>query len=134
MKRSILLVLGLVLVLVGCGNAEPKVELETREIGGKIWQVEIADTPAERAQGLMNRETLPEGHGMLFVFDTPGRHGFWMKNTLIPLDIVWLDEDMQVLEAKFAVPCPAEAEQCPQYVPQQDAKYVLEVNGGEFYR
>lgn len=70
--------------------SETTVELRNGESVVR-FNVEIADTGAERAQGLMNREKLAKSSGMLFVYDTPRRAGFWMKNTLIPLDMIFAD-------------------------------------------
>jgi len=73
----------------------PRVVLES---GGKIHrvQVEIADTDAKRERGLMFRKELPEGRGMLFLFDEEGEHSFWMKDTLIPLDLIFVDSSGKV--------------------------------------
>ncbi len=95
---------------------------------GSCVTVEVADTPAERRTGLMHRNSLPEDAGMLFVFDSPGRHGMWMKNTLTPLDMIWLDEEFTVVHIEEAVPCTLDP--CPVYAPAADALYVLEVNRG----
>ena len=74
----------------------------------------------------MHRESLDEKSGMLFVFPEDGRYGFWMKNTLIPLDIIWIDNDQRVVDIQTAQPCTAEP--CPSYTPSGDARYVLEIN------
>ena len=73
----------------------PRVILES---GGKSHrvQVEVADTDAKREQGLMFRKELPEGRGMLFLFHEEGEHAFWMKDTLIPLDLIFVDSSGRV--------------------------------------
>ena len=90
--------------------------------------VKISDDSSERQLGLMYVSFLEESKGMLFVFEKNGLHGFWMKNTLIPLDIIWISEDYDVVNVETAEPC--EEDPCPVYVPEKEARYVLEVNSG----
>jgi len=91
--------------------------------------VEMATTPEEWSRGLMNRENLDENRGMLFIFDQEGIYSFWMKNTLIPLDIIWLNQNKEVVFIeKNAQPCKKEI--CESINPGQKAKYVLEINKG----
>ncbi len=77
----------------------------------------------------MFREHLEPDEGMLFVFEEEGVHPFWMKNTLIPLDIIWIDNDRSVVFVSKNTP-PCEQEPCPTINPGKKAKYVLEVCGG----
>lgn len=98
---------------------------------GECVSLEIVDSPEERAVGLMNRTVLAPNWGMLFVFDQSGRHYFWMKNTLVALDMIWLDENQKIVGIRHALPC--EAEPCPVYAPEDpdaSAKFVVEVNSG----
>ena len=92
-------------------------------------RAELATTEPERERGLMLRTTLAELDGMLFVFETPGLHAFWMKDTLIPLDMLWLDANGKVVSIAESVP-PCKTAQCPTYPPRAAASYVLEVNAG----
>jgi uncharacterized protein len=89
--------LGVLLALALAGSpAAAECSAGTVELRGPDGQarfnVELADTAGERARGLMFRESMPSSAGMLFVYERPGRTSFWMKNTLMPLDIIFADE------------------------------------------
>lgn len=80
----------------------------------------------------MGRSELAQNVGMLFIFNETGYHSFWMKNTLIPLDMLRLDEKGKIVDIQSAVPCETpNQEHCPIYQPQQPAQYVLEINAGK---
>ena len=96
---------------------------------GAVYKLELARTPEEQQQGLMFRESLPPSSGMLFLFGEPGVHQFWMKNTMIPLDMIWLDADGKVLFVSADTP-PCKADPCPSYGPTTPAVNVLEIPGG----
>jgi uncharacterized membrane protein (UPF0127 family) len=96
---------------------------------GRPLQVEIARTSMERSRGLMFRTDLPEDRGMLFIFERPGKNQFWMKNTLIPLDILWMDDRKRIIHIAYQVP-PCQLDPCPMYGPSADSHYVLEVKAG----
>jgi hypothetical protein len=89
---------------------------------------EIADTDQARSIGLMNRESLADTEGMLFIFSSPGRYAFWMKNMRISIDIVWIDKDKRVVDIKSRVPPCGDA--CESMVPSNEALYVLELRSG----
>jgi len=88
--------------------------------------IEIADTDYERTRGLMNRHSLPENAGMLFIFERPEPRSFWMRNTYIPLDIIFADGNQKVVTIQRRTePLSYDAVQS-----KHDAKYVVEVNAG----
>jgi len=93
-------------------------------------EVEIARAKTEHARGLQFRSSLPRDQGMLFIFPDVKRHSFWMKDTFIPLDIIWIDESGQVVYMLENVPI-CQEEPCPVYTPSSRAKYVLEINAGQ---
>jgi uncharacterized protein len=96
---------------------------------GAVYKVEIARTPEEQTQGLMFRESLPDRTGMLFLFTDGAPHRFWMKNTMIPLDMIWMDGDGRVLFVSANTP-PCKADPCPNFGPDVPAASVLEIAGG----
>jgi uncharacterized protein len=97
--------------------------------GDDCFFVEIAKTNEERMRGLMFRESLEDDRGMFFIFDEENVYAFWMKDTLIPLDMIWINSEKEVVFIQEnAVPC--EEEQCKVYNPGVSALYVLEINGG----
>lgn len=91
--------------------------------------LELALSDEEKAQGLMFRDVLPADRGMLFVFPTDGIHPFWMKNTFIPLDIVWLSAAGAIVEVRADVP-PCRLDPCPSYANVHAARAVLELASG----
>lgn len=100
---------------------------------GFVVSVEPVADDELRAQGLMFRDHLDPGTGMLFFFPEDGVYSFWMKNTRIPLDMIWIDAAKKIVHMKNDVP-PCRIDNCPSYDPGVPARYVLEVAGGEAAR
>lgn len=114
------------------GEAEgPRVLIET-DAGEVEVAVEVADDDGERQVGLMNRESLPADAGMIFLFEADSSGGFWMKNTLIPLSIAFVDSGGTILRILDMEPC--EADPCEIYDPGVFYRSALEVNQGAFDR
>ncbi len=103
--------------------------------GGFTIYCEVADTPAKRSQGLMYRTRMAPDRGMLFTFpefQEPSRWTFWMKNTKMPLDILWLDRDGTIVHVERYVPiCTRTDNLCPRYRPKTAAVQVLELRAGQ---
>jgi uncharacterized membrane protein (UPF0127 family) len=106
--------------------AGPRVTLPS----GSTYALEVVRTPEEQAQGLMFRESLAEKTGMLFAFGNRAVHRFWMKNTMIPLDMIWMDADGKVIFVSADTP-PCKTDPCPSYGPDAPAASVLEIAGGK---
>mgnify|MGYP001806043358 CR=1 FL=1 len=95
----------------------------------KCFHYEIADSPETRQLWLMYRDSLPMQSWMLFVFTDSMAHSFWMKNTLIPLDIIRLDKNLSIQYISHETP-PCKQSDCPSYGTDRQSKYVLEINSG----
>jgi uncharacterized membrane protein (UPF0127 family) len=101
------------------------------ELDGHRFQIEIAADEASRERGLMFRESMPADHGMLFVFDDAQVRTFWMKNTHIPLDILYFDQNYKLISVQRRVPpCLNSGNNCPGYPSEGEARYALELNAG----
>lgn len=101
-------------------------EVPYAQIGNDYVSIEVMDSDKERQKGLMYREQLGADNGMLFIFETTRKLTFWMKNTLIPLDMIFISEDMKVINILTATPCTKDP--CTLYSSESPSKYVLEVN------
>lgn len=123
-RTPYLTLLGTIL-LAGCASADtPWVELK-----GQRFAVEIAATDESRARGLMFRDAMADDHGMLFVFESEQPLAFWMKNTKIPLDILYFDSQRKLVSISAGVP-PCTTQFCPSYPSAAPARYTLELNAG----
>lgn len=93
--------------------------------------LEVVDTPQARARGLGGRQELPDTHGMLFNFDSPDTHSIWMKDMLIDIDILWLNQDKEIIYLKDN----ASKDSYPEvYRPEIPASYVIELNDSAIER
>ena len=104
-------------------------------IGNTTWPVELAIKPEDRSQGLSGREELAEGAGMLFIFEGDQHLAFWMPDMNFPLDMVWIDSNCQVVDATLNAPVPEPGQSLadlPHFSPSSPARFVLEINAGEF--
>jgi uncharacterized membrane protein (UPF0127 family) len=131
------LILLAALFLGGCAS-EPELAANERRVvlpGGQPVIAEVVSTPAGMAQGMMYRDSLPPGRGMLFLHDRRGRYPYWMFNCKIALDIIWMDSARRVVEISAATPpCEKPAAECPNYGGHEDAQFVLELASGEAAR
>ena len=102
------------------------------ELKGKLYQLEIADTVHRKSTGLMYRQHLQQNQGMLFVYQRPGPYKIWMKNTIIPLTVLWLDGQARVIDKKLLTPCAKDP--CPSYGPPRLSHYIIELKDSEYER
>ncbi|HXX35761.1 MAG TPA: DUF192 domain-containing protein [Thermodesulfobacteriota bacterium] len=117
-------ILVLVWVSVVHSQSLPKIPVYIHE--KEIW-VEVAKTPEERNHGLMGRKHLGKDEGMLFIFETEDYHGFWMKDTVIPLSIAFIDKDGRIVSMTDMSPRTLDS-----HLPTAPVLYALEMNKGWF--
>ena len=96
-------------------------------LGGEVYSIEIARSAEQRNRGLMFRDLMEERDGMLFMYPRSGYHRIWMKNTLITLTVIWIDESSQIIDIKILPPCVYDP--CPIYGVSKPSKYILELSG-----
>src|SRR5436190_137016 len=126
---------GVALAMAAAGAAPARAQYATAAPAEAVFPdqtvvaLEVARNEPERSRGLMFRKSMPERAGMIFLFDHPGIYPFWMKNTLIPLDMFWTDTTGKVVWIAESVP-PCQADPCPEYPPKAVASYVIETNAG----
>ena len=138
--KPLILFLAIILIVYGCSVNNSSIYPKKPFVYSRSWpkrvcfkkncfSIELALTPEERACGLMFREYLNKDEGMLFVYEEERKYSFWMKNTVIPLDMIWINNDKEVVFiAKNVQPCRQDS--CPVIYPDRKALYVLELNAG----
>ena len=128
------------LLLSACGSSSTKLEdlnttIVTLPDGNKIVaETMVRDIDLQR--GMMFRDALPDGHGMILIEATMGKFPVWTYNCRIPLDVVWINSGLRVVEILTNLPpCPSSsAKSCPRYGGKEQARYVLELKGGDVAR
>lgn len=112
-------------------RSESQADLQTLRIGTAVILVESARTPAAWARGLAHRDTLPSDAGMLFVFPSAERRTFWMKDTRIPLDLIWIRDGRVVGITRDVLPEPGVPDaELQRYPSPEPVDLVLEINRG----
>lgn len=124
--KTIITCLLIVIGVTSCIHAE--VKMIPLYIGSEKFTVEIADTVEKQMRGMMFRKNVPDDFGMLFIYNMEDYHGFWMKNCLVHLDIIYLNKEKQVVDMHINVP-PCKEEPCKTYFSRIPARYVLELRG-----
>ena len=120
----------LILLCVSCSSHGSLSRQDNVCFGKRCMTVEVVQSPEDVMRGLQHRKYLAGNTGMLFIFPKVGTYDFWMKDTLIALDMIWLDENRNVVYiAQDVLPCLKDP--CPTYGPAQASRYVLEINAGD---
>jgi uncharacterized membrane protein (UPF0127 family) len=99
------------------------------KIGTQVLIIEYASGSQQVTKGLSGRKELPKDQGMFFTFPTDGNYGFWMKDMLFPIDIIFVGSDYKIVDILYNAP-PCGSGECPSFSPPEKFRYVLEVNSG----
>ena len=126
MRRHLFFLVAACSLSACAGARQPWVEL-----GGHRYTVELAQDDAERARGLMFRDAMAADRGMLFIHDAQAPQAYWMKNTKIPLDILYFDDSRKLVSQQRDIPPCSLGDRCPPYPSDAPARYVLELNAGK---
>lgn len=130
-------VVGIFIILIGIAFLMPKQSIAPVSttatstmltLGGKMFTVETVRTAADTEKGLSGHAPLGESGGMLFVFDTPKKYGFWMKDMTFPIDIIWIGADYKITHIEKSL---APSTYPTVYYPESDSLYVLEIASGQ---
>ena len=129
-KHAKILIIAVILFITAISlcTFSRKSEISTVIVGGKEFVVDLANTDAKREKGLSGSSPLDENSGMLFVFDKPGNYGFWMKDMLYPIDIIWIGSDMKVTGIEKSL---SPNTYPTTFSPGTSSLYVLEVASGQ---
>jgi hypothetical protein len=121
-------------LLTSCDKPTTQDDFNTSDItlpGGQVIKTEFVYDTVGALRGMQFRSSIAADHGMLYAHRTPGKYGYWMYQTLIPLDMIWMDPDHNVVEiVENAPPCKTPASQCPHYGGNKVAQYVLQLGAG----
>jgi uncharacterized protein len=128
MKKIIFIAL-LVFAAAWAQAQEPQLQLARIKLGAGMYQIDtqVAQTPQQREIGLMNRKTMPDHEGMLFIFEQPSRQCFWMKNTLLPLTAAFIEDDGTIVNLTDMKPQTLDS-----HCSDKPVRFVLEMNQGWF--
>jgi uncharacterized protein len=111
--------------------AELSFDIMSINLKQQHYQLQVANNNERRMQGLMYRASLADNEGMLFVYPKSGNYRFWMKNTLIPLTVIWMDEQAEIVDIKLLLPC--KAVNCPIYSATRPSRYIIELNQSQYH-
>jgi hypothetical protein len=125
--KTLLILLAFVLIIPACAQGQQTLVIHSAS-GDHRLHVEVVSKPVDMQMGLMYRKHLAEDSGMLFVFQQEEPQSFWMKNTFIPLDMIFISAGLRIVDITTMQPCTADP--CPDYTSRQPALYCLEVNAG----